>query len=68
MIKVHSDCVRRRTTSLWGGGGVLRRRTTSFMLIACSCLDQLFRLCTVMNINEKKYELPLAESLRRRTT
>jgi hypothetical protein len=31
-------------------------------------LDQLIELHFVMNINEKKYGLPLAKSMRRRTT
>jgi hypothetical protein len=61
-LKVHSDCVRRRTTSLWGSSA------TPYDVVHVNCMLMPRSLCTVMNINEKKYGLPLAESLRRRTT
>jgi hypothetical protein len=70
--EIHSDCVRRRTTSLWGSSAtpydVVRRRTTSYDVVHVNCMLMPRSLCTVMNINEEKYGLPLAESLRRRTT
>jgi hypothetical protein len=61
-LKVHSDCVRRRTTSLWGSSA------TPYDVVHVNSKLIPRSLCTVMNINEKKYGLPLAESLRRRTT
>jgi hypothetical protein len=46
----------------------VRRRTASYDVVHVNCMLMPRSLCTVMNINEKKYGLPLAESLRRRTT
>jgi hypothetical protein len=69
LVKVHSDCVRRRTTSLWGEFcDAVRRRTASYDVVHVNCMLMPRSLCTVMNINEEKYGLPLAESLRCRTT
>jgi hypothetical protein len=68
-IQTAYDVVRRRC----GGSSatpydVVRRRTAPYDVVHVNCMLMSRSLCTVMNINEKKYGLPLAESLRRRTT
>jgi hypothetical protein len=68
-IQTAYDVVRRRC----GGSSatpydVVRRRTTSYDVVHVNCMLMPRSLCTVMNINEEKYGLPLAESLRCRTT
>jgi hypothetical protein len=76
-FKLSIHCTRRRTTSQSSFrlrttsydvavGGVLRRRTASYVHVNCMLMPR--SLCPIMNIHEKKYRLPLAESLRRRTT
>jgi hypothetical protein len=57
---------RLRTTSYdVAVGGVLRRRTTSYDVVYVNCMLMPRSLCTIMNINEKKYRLPLARGVDR---